>query len=92
MLKGQKTLFGAFGAENTPISLCFRFLLHFYAEIGSKLHFFSEETPDFSKQAPSAAKFWALRAQNFAPPTHIDRGAETLDLAVLGELATPRYP
>ena len=74
------------------MSLFFRFLLHFNVEIGSKLHFFSEKTPNFSKLAPSAPKFWALRAQNFAPPTQIYGGAETHYLAMLGGLAPPRPP
>ena len=65
VLKCPKPILGAMGMKKLFIFLYFHFSLHLYAQFGSKIHFLSEKTPNFSKKAPSAPKFWALRVQNF---------------------------
>ena len=75
-VKGVQTFHGAFGAKSTPIPLNFNFLWHFYAEIGSKVHF-SAKNAIFSKGAFSAK----ILPPN--PKLMREGGAETLDLEVL---------
>ena len=70
----------------------FYVLLHFYAKLGPKAHFYSEKTENFSKKGAFGAKFWALRAQNFAPPTPNFRGGQTLSFANFGGAAPPTPP
>ena len=58
-------------------------------KLAQKLIFLAKIS-NFSKKAPSAPTFWALRAQNFAPPPSQILGAETYYFPVFGGRA-PAY-
>ena len=78
VLKKPKTFMAHLGLKQHSIALYFRFLLHFYAKIGSRAHFLGQKCQIFLKKAPSAPTFWALRAQNIAPHPKILRGKNIL--------------
>ena len=92
VLKKPKTFMAHLGLKQHSIALYFRFLLHFYAKIGSKAHFLGQKCQIFLKKSAFGANIWRFARKILPPIPKYWRGKNILFSGIGGGACPPLPP